>query len=156
MSKDIPETMSHVLKRLPFNPEQFPGKGWKINNEQVGVRVGDSLDASRIVGKDYLREGELFLNGEERLRRIRNAPDIQLDASDFLALWQEEGHITLRLLYATRGVSWLSFWGTILCDSSGDHYVLYLCRSHDGSWYRRYRLIYGGSWFASDPAGVLA
>lgn len=146
----------HILKRQPFNPAQFLGKGWSVD-EQVGTRTGDNLDAGQIVRKDYLRMSESSINGEERLKRIKNAPeDVQLDAEDFLALWQEEGHATLNWLYGTRGITWLSFWGTILRSPGGDRDVLYLYRRDGGSWRWGCRWVGFGYWDAVSPAGVLA
>ncbi|MCH7492873.1 hypothetical protein IID19_04805 [Patescibacteria group bacterium] len=122
----------HILKRQPFDPEQFLGKGWKID-EQVGNRTGDNLDAGKIVTNDYLRERASSINGEDRLKRIKAATeDIQLDASDFLALWKEKDHVTLKWLYDTRGITWLSFWGTILRGPDGLRHVLYLDRRGGG------------------------
>lgn len=126
--------IKHVLKRQPFNPEKFLGKGWRID-EQIGQRTGDSLDAEKIIGKTYLNEGESSLNGEERLRRIKATPaDVHLDAEDFFALWQEKGHTTLKWLYDTKGITFLSFWATILRSPGGDRSVLCLYRGEDGSW----------------------
>lgn len=81
-------TESHILQRKPFNPEQFLGEDWGIY-ERVGKRIGDNLDAGKIITRDYLLEGELYISGEERFRRIKASTDTQLDAEDFLALWQK-------------------------------------------------------------------
>ncbi|MBU0707843.1 hypothetical protein KKG41_05740 [Patescibacteria group bacterium] len=144
----------HVLERLPFDPESFSGKGWEVD-ERVGNRTGGNLDAGQIVRMDYLREGETYITGDERLHRIKEAPgDIQLDAEDFLALWQEQGHATLRWLYDTKGITWLSFWGTVLRDS-GSRGVLCLSRDDGGSWDWDYRWL-GNDWVYYYPAGVLA
>lgn len=145
----------HVLQRQFFNPESFLGQGWKID-EGIGQRSGSNLDAGRIVRQDYLRKGESYINGEERLKRIKKAPaDVQLDADDFLALWQEEGHATLKWLYDTKGITWLSFWGTILRHPFGDRCVLGLSRGGDGSWCWDYVWL-DSVWDSNDPAAVLA
>jgi len=152
----IRTTEPHILKRQPFDPAKFLGKDWTID-EQVGKRDGDNLDAGKLVRKDYLKKGESYINGEERLKRIKAVPeDIQFDASDFLALWQEKDHATLKWLYDTRGITWLSFWGTILRDPDGGRDVLYLCRDEDGSWDWDCGWVDDGSWDASSPAAVLA
>jgi hypothetical protein len=148
-------TEPHILKRQPFDPEQFMGMGWTIG-EQIGRRTEDNLDAERIVGKNYLREGESSLIGEERLLRIKVMPDVQLDADDFLALWQEKDHVTLEWLYDTKGITFLSFWGTILRDPSGYRIVLYLHRDEDGLWYGLYFRVDCDGWDASNPSSVLA
>ncbi|MFH1206975.1 MAG: hypothetical protein V1668_00005 [Patescibacteria group bacterium] len=153
----IRATEPHILKRLPFDPEKFIGKGWSVD-EQVSKRTGDNLDAGQITRKDYLKKGEPSINGEERLRRIKASgeADLQLDASDCVALYQEDGQKTLRWLYETRGVTWLSCWGTILRDPDGDRSVLCLCRHEDGSWLWDYFWVDHDGWDAGGPAGVLA
>ncbi|MDZ7798599.1 MAG: hypothetical protein U5L76_03180 [Patescibacteria group bacterium] len=147
----------HILKRLPFDVENFIGKGWSVN-EQVSKRSSDNLEAGQITRNDYLKEGESYINGEERLRRIKVAgeQDLQLDAEDFLALWQEEGHTTLNWLYETKGITWLSFWGTILGGPVGRRLVLYLCRYVDGSWRWLYDWVDRDVWSSGRPAAVLA
>ncbi len=153
----IRATEPHILKRLAFDPEKFIGKGWKID-EQVSNRSGDNLDAGQITRKDYLKKRESYINGEERLKRIKAAgeQDLQLDAEDFLALYQEESQLTLRWLYDTKGITWLSFWGTILRSPGGCRFVLSLFRWDDGSWGWYYFWVGSDEWSASNPAGVLA
>lgn len=146
----------HLLQRKPFDPEKFIGKGWKVD-EQVGKRTGGNLDAGQITRKDYLKSGESYINGEERLKRIKAAPDdIQMDGEDFLALYEEKGQLTLRWLYDTKGITWLSFWGIILRRPSGDRNVLYLCRHGGGSWDWSAYWVVDDDWNASDPSAVLA
>ena len=148
----IRATEPHILQRKPFNLEKFfGGKGWEIV-ERIGQRSGSNLDAGKIVPKDYLKKGEFFVNGEERLRRIKAEfpSDPQIDGQDFLALYEEEGQLTLRWLYDTKGITWLSCWGVILRSPNGNRSVLDLCRRDDGSW----RWCY--NWVASRPAAVLA
>jgi len=151
----IRATEPHILKRRPLDPATFIGKRWSVA-ERVGERSGGNLDAGKIAVKDYLKKGESYINGEVRLRRIKTAKDIQLDADDFLALWQEEGHKTLNWLYETKNITWLSFWGTILLDPDGYRFVLYLCRRRGGSWRWDCRWVGYGRWFTVGPAGVLA
>ncbi|MFH1509404.1 MAG: hypothetical protein ABIE68_04530 [bacterium] len=140
-------TEPHLLERQLFNPEQFLGKGWSII-ERVGKRESGNLDAGRIVNKDYL-EGESYINGKERLQRIKAVPeDVQLDEQDFMALWQEKGHKTLKWLYDTKGIKFLSFWGAILRNPDGGRNVLYLCRFGDGSW------DWGCSWVDHDDGSA--
>jgi hypothetical protein len=146
----------HILQRKPFDPVEFFEEGWTID-ERIGQRTGYTLDAGKIVRKDYLKEGEFSINGGERIFRIKaNPADIQLDGEDFLALYQEEGQNTLCWLYDTQGITWLSFWGIILRDPCGSRRVLYLYRRDDGSWYLDYRWVDYGLWYAKYPLAVLA
>lgn len=152
----IRATESHILERQEFDPVKFLGKGWSID-EQLGRRTGNNLDASQIINKDYLKESESYTTGEERLKHIKaNSSDIQLDAKDFMTLWNEKGHATLKWLYDTRGITFLSFWDTILRDPDGYRYVLCLCRFEDGSWRWNYYWVDDDYWDASFPSGVLA
>lgn len=144
----------HVLERLPFSPVSLLGKGWEVA-ERVGQRSGGNLDAGCITLKDYLRGGESYISGEGRLNRIKASHDVQLDAEDFMALWSEKGHATLRWLYDTKGITWLSFWGTILRGPSGYRDVLYLYRDDGGSWHWDCRWL-GRGWDGDGPAAVLA
>lgn len=151
----IRATEPHILERQEFDPVKFLGKDWNID-EQLGRRTGNNLDAGQIIGKDYLKEDESYTAGEERLKRIKAAPDdIQLDVKDFMALWSEEGHATLKWLYDTKGIIFLSFWDTILQDPDGDRYVLCLCRRGDGFWSWSFDWL-GGRWSAGLPASLPA
>ena len=149
----IRTTEPHILQRQEFDPVKFLGKGWSID-EQLGRRTDNNLDAGQIIGKDYFKEDETHTNGEERLKRIKaNPSDIQLDANDFMALWSEEGHGTLNWLYDTKGITFLSFWDTILRGPGGDRSALCLCRDVGGSWGCSWL---GVGWRAGSPASLLA
>lgn len=146
--------MTHILKRKPFNVKEFLGEGWGIIEQTK--RRSETLDATKIITKDYLKEDESYTNGEERLKRIKaTSDDIQLDAEDFLALYEEKGQLTLRWLYKTKGIILFSFWGTILRRPGGGRRVLYLCRGGDGSWRWSFSWVDDGLWRASYPSGVL-
>ncbi|MEK7639868.1 MAG: hypothetical protein AAB424_01890 [Patescibacteria group bacterium] len=147
--------IAHILERKRFDPAKFMGKGWTID-ERVGQRSGSNLDAGKIIRKDYLKAGESFINGEERLKRIKaNPADIQYDEQDFLALYEEKGQKTLRWLYDTQGITSLSFWGIILRIPLGDRRVLYLYRGGHGSWYWVFFWL-DDDWYAGNPSAVLA
>ena len=149
--------VKHVLKRRHFDPVEFSGKNYWSIAERNGMRVGESLDAGNIVGKAYLNEGETFHTGEERYNRIKAASsDVQLDGADFLALWEEKSHKTLTWLYETKGINWLSCWGTILRLRDGFHFILYLYRGGDGSWHWDCCKISGSKWNANCPSAVIA
>jgi len=56
-----------------LNPEDFFGKGWKVLAEETDER-GEALtelDLSKVLFKTMLREGEVHVNGEEKLRRSK-------------------------------------------------------------------------------------
>lgn len=144
------------LRRQPFDPTLSLGMGWEIV-EKVGQRVGETLNPANISRKDYLHKGETSkstISGEERLRRIQVAPtDIQLDASDFWALYTEKGQTSLRWLYDTKGIVELSFWGTIL-KHRGECCILCLFRNVP-SWNYCYLFLAFGYWNTTYPSAVL-
>ena len=143
-----------ILERQDFDPVKFLGEDWSIE-EQGGNRIDNNLDAKKIIIKNYLEKDEPDIDGKECLKRIKVTPkDIQLDASDFLALWQEEGHLTLEGLCYTKGITFLSFWGTILRDPDGEHSVLCLRRESDGSWNWCEGWL-EDDWCTDCPAGIL-
>lgn len=150
---------SHILARKPFDPKKFEnlGESWSIT-ERLGRREGAIvLDTSKIIIKDYLERGEASITGGELLRRIKaNSSDIQLGAADFLALWEEEAHVTLYWLHARHGITFLSFWDDILLRSDGLRFVLFLSRHGDGSWHWSCIWVDHTSWRADAPSGLLA
>ncbi len=144
-----------VLLRKFFNPEQFLGKGWKVA-QRLGKRPGQYLNAAKIIGKDYLKGRESNITGKERLYRIKTSPaDIQLGDDHFLALWEEEGHVTLNWLYETKNITFLSFWATILQNPDGDLCVLCLFRGNDNSWHKDVYTVVFMDWYSNLPAAVL-
>ncbi|MFA6473312.1 MAG: hypothetical protein WCV85_00380 [Patescibacteria group bacterium] len=146
----------HILARKTFDPEQFIGEGWTID-ERIGKRSDGNLDAGQITRKDYSTSDVSYINGEERLQCIKITPDdIQLDGEDFLALYEEKDQLTLRWLYETKGFEWLSFWGIILRDPEGNRKVLYLYRDVGGSWVWRCLWVDIDDWYSSIPSAVLA
>lgn len=146
----------HLLPRKPFDPKRYLDGDWSIIDLKIKRRIGDTLDASKIVTKNYLNQGGDYTFGTERLHRIKMNPnDIQLDAADFFALKQEENHVTLNWLYITKGITFLSFWGTILQNSTGDRYVLCLIGRGGYSWGWNYVRVDSDFWLASRPSGVL-
>jgi len=148
-------TEPHILERQPFHPQSFLGKGWKID-ERVWDRPVRKLDAGKIICRDYLRPGESLVNGEELLIRAKCSGDVLFEAEDCLALWLEEGHITLRWLYDTRGITRLSFWGTIHRSPNGDRGVLWLCRIADGSWCCRHDDWLDKGWSRGNSVATMA
>ncbi|PIT90255.1 MAG: hypothetical protein COU22_03215 [Candidatus Komeilibacteria bacterium CG10_big_fil_rev_8_21_14_0_10_41_13] len=155
VEEHIRATEPYILKRQEFDPVEFIGKNWSID-EQLGQRTGDNLDAGKIINKDYLKKNEFYTEGKEWLKRIKKVPkDVQLDANDFLALWQEKGHETLNWLYETKGIIWLSFCGTILRNQLGNRGVLDLYRGGEGSWHWSFSWL-GFYWRVDRPAGLLA
>lgn len=149
---------SHILTCKPFNPQTFSDltKGLEVD-ERIRQRAVGNLDASKIVVKTYLKEGETSISNEERYSRIKvSTIDVPLDADDLLALWEEEGHTTLEWLYEVKGLRWLSFWGTILRrPRDGRRCVLTLQRDITGTWRQWFNWIISDCRRSGHPAAVL-
>ena len=156
-----------VNRAKPFNPAEFIGKGWSIWR---GPADGDGLsgeeeqdnrflslsevDWDKILYETCLNYGESKISGEEKLSRIKVAGNISLDAAALLSLWYEEGHKTLKYIQKQKGITYLDAFGTILRDSGGRRYVLYLYWL-DGRWYWN-ALWLGDYWDDLSPSAVLA
>jgi hypothetical protein len=126
-----------------FNPKTFIGKGWSIE-EHI---KNPTLDLNKIQTKTYLKDGEDYITGEERLQRMKQ--DIPLNADSFLYLWEHQDKIP------KEGGDWFEFPGTILRRSRGDRYFLCLYRLGGGQW-RWYCSWLGGGRNAGCPALVFA
>ncbi len=156
MSKSAAPSEPHILKREKFDPVKFLGEDYGVY-KQVGTRTNSSLYAEQINFKHYIKEDETGTSGDERLKRIIATPaDIQLDAQDFMALWNENDHATLEWLHATKKIHSLSCWGTIMQDTHGRPSVLHLFRfSTDGSWHWDCLFINGVHWTSHNLVGTL-
>ena len=71
-----------------FNPAEFIGKGWRIesSDDQLPAAPSD-IDPKDIAFRNMHRAAETVLNGEERLRRHREAGNLCLTADHFLRFW---------------------------------------------------------------------
>lgn len=132
--------------KLP-TPAQFVGKGVSI---WLGSKDGDGLagepdedprsvaltvvDFAEAQFVHCLAEDEKLITGEEKLERMKALPNIRYDFGVGVALHQEKGQATLRFLHDVYGITWFELAGTVLRDSGGYRYFLYLGRRVVGSW----------------------
>jgi len=123
-----------VDRSKPFDPVKFVGAGWSIVEEDTRSLALTELDFSKVRFESGLQEGERYITGEEKLKRLTALPEIRLDAKIGQALYEEKGQATLRFLHDHFGVSWIEFAGTVLRDSDGRRCFLCLYRRGDGSW----------------------
>jgi len=139
------------IRTKPFNPAEFIGKDWRIWRGPIG---GDGLtgekdtdprsqdiaeiEIARILFETCLREGENSIKGEEKLSRLKKAGHIRLGGNTFLGLWEDyqanKENSILELLYRTRKITYLDFFGDILRAPDGRRSVLCLYRNDDGQW----------------------
>lgn len=134
MGKTKINTTLKIARDAAFNPLAFLGDGWRVVETDERAAKLSEVDFAK-VNLETCLNGETWITGEEKLKRLKSGGNIRLDASCFLALWNEKGHRTLNWLYKERGVTCLDFFGTILESPCGFRCVLCLCRTDGGSWY---------------------
>ena len=147
------DRMTYIDRSVSFNPEIFFGSEWRVAEEDARYHEFAAINFGKMKLATCLKEGESWITGEEKLRRLKKSGDIRLGADVFLALWNEEGQRTLEWLRENRSVTRLDFFGTILENPSGNRCVFCLYRDGD-AW------VWGcpwldGVWFSSGPAPVL-
>lgn len=150
-------TIIPIDRSISFNPEKFLGRrGWTIWRgssdcyDRDGEEEQDSrslaiteLDLSKIQLVTTIREDESTVNGEENLRRLREANHICLDAKIFQTLWENKILIPPLFKELTNGdITYIFFNGTTLCHPIGGRFVLYLCFLK-GEWRWNYGLLGG-------------
>lgn len=146
-----------VDRSKPFDSTRFLGNGssvWRGPADGNGLEGEEDqdprslalteIDFSGACFESGHQEGENVITGEVKLERLKQMPDIRLDAEIGQALLDEEDQATLRFLHRTYGITWMEFAGTVLRRSDGRRYFLYLDRGGDGSWAGRY------DWLDSD------
>jgi hypothetical protein len=133
-SVKVPARLFQINRSKPFDPGKFVGRNWSIVEEDERSLGLAELDFSKISFESGLKEDERYITGEEKLKRLTALPEIRLDAKIGQALYEEKGQATLRFLHDHFGVSWMEFAGTILRDSGGRRYFLYLYRFVGRSW----------------------
>ena len=143
-----------IDRSTPFNPA-FVGGGFRIDEEDKNSLKLTEVNLSKVSLETMLEEGETRVNGEEKLKRLKKAKHIRLDAKVFQTLWENQELIPASWKEKTNGnTTYIFFDGTVLRDSDGDRYVLYLYWfgdrwDWDGRWL-------GRDWRASLPSAVVA
>ena len=136
----------------PFNPAEFIGKGWTIWKGPIG---GDGLsgeedqdlrslalteiELASLFFETCLKKKEKLIKGEEKLRRLKEMPNfIRFGGNVFLGLWLDyqanKENSVLELLYRTRKIKYMDFFGLVLRSPYGRRRVLCLPRDDDGEW----------------------
>lgn len=134
----------------PFIPEIFIGEGWSIAELHERAFELTEVDLNKVRFETMLRSGETSVEGEEKLRRLKEAGHIPLDATIFLALWRNQALIPED--WKTKGN--IFFDGTVLRNHSGRRYLLYLYWN-DGEWFWDCSWL-DCDWNAKDPSACLA
>jgi len=144
----------------PFDPVKFIGKDWSLVADEHDAR-NDTLievDFMKVSFETCLKEGEIHIKGEEKLKRMKENGKIRLGATVFIGLWKDyqmrKDNSVLEHLYREKRITYMDFFGDVLLDPDGDCHVLYLLRN-DGGWYWYYSWLERG-WYAVYPSASLA
>ena len=146
-----------AINRNRFNPKKFIGDGWSILNDETDARsiALTELDLTKVQHVTMLKDGEAYIKGEEKLKRLKASDYIRLDADIFLTLWENQHLIPESWKEKVNGnTRYIYFDGTVLRYSGGGRCVLYLYWN-DGQWDWRVNWL-GNDWGDSDPSAVLA
>lgn len=139
----------------PFGPVGFLGEEWTIEEQDERSLTLTELDLTKVRFEDMLKDGESWIKGEEKLKRLKEAGHIRLDAVIFLHLWKNQHLIPESWKEKINGnPRYIFFDGTILRSPSGDRYVLYLIW-RGGGWDWGYYWL-DRDWSAYDPSAILA
>ena len=104
-----------------------------------------------------LRDKETSVKGEEKLRRLKEGGDIRLDAKIFQTLWENQALIPERWKEKTNGnTTFIYFDGTVLQNSRGNRYVLYLYWLADYEHWNWNVNWLDHDWNVNNPSAVLA
>jgi hypothetical protein len=138
-----------------FDPVAFIGNGWSIVEEDERSLKLSEVDLTKVNFETMLKDHESSVVGEEKLKRLKDAGHIRLDAKVFETLWENQHLIPASWKEPTNGnTTYVFFDGTILRDSDGLRCVLCLCW-HGGRWYWSCYWL-DNEWSALDPSAVLA
>ncbi len=145
-----------IDRSKPFDPVKFISiAGWTIEEQDENSLKLEELDLTKVRFETGLNEEESSIQGEEKLRRLKTAGHIRLDANVLRTLWENQTLIPASWKEPINGNARLIYFdGTILRDSGGHRFVLCL-RWNGGEWnWRCCWLDYG--WSAGYPSAVLA
>jgi hypothetical protein len=123
-----------IDRSTPFDPIAFLGEDYSIVEQDERSLTLLDIDLSRIHFSAMLVAVEVYLDAEEKLRRLKKAGHVRLDAKIFQTLWENkhlipeawEGMFNTSFGEITFKHSLITFDGTILKDLYGDRYVMYL------------------------------
>lgn len=146
-----------AINRNRFNPKKFIGDGWSILNDETDARsiALTELDLTKVQHVTMLKDGETYIKGEEKLKRLKSSDYIRLDADIFLTLWENQHLIPESWKEKVNGnTRYIFFDGTVLRRAYGYRCVLYLCWNV-GVWDWRVRWL-GDGCSVGSPSAVLA
>lgn len=144
-----------IDRSTKFDPTKFIGEGWSIVEEDERSLNITEVDMSKVSFEAMLEQGETYVIGEEKLKRLKEHGGIRLDAKVFQTLWENQHLIPASWNEPTNGnATYIFFDGTVLRDPFGGRCVLCLYwRGGEWDWDCRWL---DDLWSAGRPSAVLA
>jgi len=151
---DSPRVIS-IDRSIPFDTTTFIGNGWSIEEQDERSIALTEIDLTCVMFDSTLEKGEKSIKGEDKLERLKEKTNrIRLDAGIFKTLWENQILIPEKWKEKTNGnTTFIFFDGTVLRDSNGSRYVLYLY--WDGGEWDWYYYWLEDDWYADHPSAVL-
>ncbi len=149
----------NVVHPTEFTPDTLIGA--MARWEDVGTDTDDrsleltEIDFSKVLFETSIKEGENFITGEEKMRRLIGGSGIYLDPRFGVTLLKEKGQQTLERLYRERDITYFDFFGRILVLQHDCRSVLCLGRRNGEGWNWHTRELTTG-WGAGDFTACLA
>lgn len=123
------------ITRGRFNPLRFIEPGWRIITEETDTRsvALSELDLTKVELQTMLSDGESYIKGEEKLKRLKESGKIRLDADIFFALWENQHLIPESWKEQVNGnTRFIYFDGTVLRALKGPACII--CLYWDEKW----------------------
>ncbi|MDP3935018.1 MAG: hypothetical protein Q8Q46_02290 [Candidatus Giovannonibacteria bacterium] len=140
MTQIIVADKPRIIQALPFNPAGFRGDGWSIwrgpadgwgweGKEEQDARSLElkEIDVTKILFETCLQKGEDSIKGEWKLKRLKSANRILLDARFARSFYNEPDQRTLKWLRIDKGIKWFDLPGTVLRSQFEDRCVFCFC-----------------------------
>lgn len=144
-----------IDRTAPFDPVKLLGEGWRVGEQDERSLGLNQVDLARVRLEHMLRKGEERINGEERLKRLKKAGYVRLDAKVFQTLWEDQTLIPESWKKKTNGnITFIFFDGTIFRYPVGGRFILCLYWG-DGRWRWSYDWL-ESDWDVCHPSAVLA
>jgi len=144
-----------IDRTAPFDLVKFLGQDWAIDEQDERSLALTQVDLANVQLEHMLKKSESRIKGEEKLKRLKKAGHIRLDAKVFQTLWENQALIPESWKEKTDGcTTFIFFDGTVLRCPDGRRDVLSLCWG-GGQWYWNGRWL-GRDWHVYGPSAVLA
>ena len=144
-----------IDRTQPFDPVKSLGQGWTIDEQDERSLALNQVDLANVRLEYMLKKDESWIKGEEKLKRLKKAGHIRLDAKVFQTFWENKALIPEAWKQKIDGnTTFIFFDGTILRNPDGRRCVLGLYWD-GGRWDWRYYWL-GRGWDVGSPSAVLA